>query len=44
MPRLLRVAAAQVGRVDRSTPRAEVLARLIKLLEVSLPHTKTLSA
>ncbi len=39
MPRLLRVAAAQVGRVDRATPRADVLARLINLLEVShRPH------
>lgn len=36
MPRILRVAAAQVGRIDRSTPRPEILARLISLLEVSL--------
>ncbi|GAA5978992.1 hypothetical protein JCM5350_004197 [Sporobolomyces pararoseus] len=33
MTRLLKVAAAQVGRIDRSTPRTEVLSRLIKLLE-----------
>ncbi|KAK0238183.1 carbon-nitrogen hydrolase [Armillaria nabsnona] len=33
MPRLLRVAAAQVGRIDRGTPRAQVVARLIALLE-----------
>ncbi|PBK67599.1 carbon-nitrogen hydrolase [Armillaria solidipes] len=33
MPRLLRVAAAQVGRIDRGTPRAQVIARLIALLE-----------
>lgn len=33
MTRLLRVAAVQVGRVDRSTPRSQVLARLISLLE-----------
>ncbi|KAK4699591.1 N-carbamoyl-D-amino-acid hydrolase, partial [Phenoliferia sp. Uapishka_3] len=33
MPRILRVAAAQVGRIDRSTPRASILARLIALLE-----------
>ncbi|KAK0203780.1 carbon-nitrogen hydrolase [Desarmillaria ectypa] len=33
MPRPLRVAAAQVGRVDRGTPRAQVVARLITLLE-----------
>ena len=32
MPRLLKVAAAQVGAVHRSTPRAEVLERLIKLV------------
>jgi predicted amidohydrolase len=33
MPRYLKVAAAQVGRVDRTTPRSEVLSRLIALLE-----------
>jgi predicted amidohydrolase len=33
MPRPLRVAAAQVGRIDRSESRASVLARLIALLE-----------
>ncbi|KAK0459009.1 carbon-nitrogen hydrolase [Desarmillaria tabescens] len=33
MPRPLRVAAAQVGRVDRGTPRAQVVARLVALLE-----------
>ncbi|KAG7448612.1 carbon-nitrogen hydrolase [Guyanagaster necrorhizus] len=33
MPRPLRVAAAQVGRVDRGTPRQQVIARLIRLLE-----------
>ncbi|KAK0220005.1 carbon-nitrogen hydrolase [Armillaria fumosa] len=33
MPRFLRVAAAQVGRIDRGTPRAQVVARLIALLE-----------
>ena len=33
MTRLLKVAAAQVARIDRSTPRTEVLSRLIKLLE-----------
>ncbi|KAK0192569.1 carbon-nitrogen hydrolase [Armillaria mellea] len=33
MPRLLRVAAAQVGRTDRGTPRAQVLTRLIALLD-----------
>lgn len=33
MPRRIKVAAAQVGAVHRTTPRAEVLARLIKLVE-----------
>ncbi|THV04898.1 carbon-nitrogen hydrolase [Dendrothele bispora CBS 962.96] len=33
MPRPVRVAAAQVGRVDRNTPRSTVLVRLIALLE-----------
>ncbi|GAA6041689.1 hypothetical protein JCM8097_003085 [Rhodosporidiobolus ruineniae] len=33
MPRILRVAAAQVGRVDIATPRAEVLSRLNALLD-----------
>ncbi|KAK4689304.1 N-carbamoyl-D-amino-acid hydrolase, partial [Tremellales sp. Uapishka_1] len=33
MPRHLKVAAAQVGAVHRSTSRAEVLTRLIKLLQ-----------
>lgn len=33
MPRMLRVAAAQVGRIDRGTPKKEVVARLTKLLE-----------
>ncbi|GAA5924339.1 uncharacterized protein JCM15063_005606 [Sporobolomyces koalae] len=33
MPRLIRVAAAQVGRIDRSTPREHVLARLNALVE-----------
>jgi predicted amidohydrolase len=33
MTRLLKVAAAQVGAVHRSTPRKEVLDRLISLLE-----------
>ncbi|KAK0435197.1 carbon-nitrogen hydrolase [Armillaria borealis] len=33
MPRLLRVAAAQVGRIDRETPRSQVVTRLIALLE-----------
>jgi len=41
MPRHLRVAAAQVGRIDRfsdqstTTPRSEVLSRLIALLEAA---------
>ncbi|GAA6005368.1 hypothetical protein JCM10207_002955 [Rhodosporidiobolus poonsookiae] len=33
MARILRVAAAQVGRVDRGTPRATVIARLNALLD-----------
>ena len=33
MTRPLRVAAVQVGRIDRDTPRVEVLARLTALLE-----------
>lgn len=33
MPRILKVAAAQVGAVDRDTDRAETLARLIALLD-----------
>lgn len=33
MVRTLRVAAAQVGRVDRGTPKSEIVARLVKLLE-----------
>ncbi|GAA5894958.1 uncharacterized protein JCM6883_002271 [Sporobolomyces salmoneus] len=33
MPRLLRVAAAQVGRIDRTTPKAEILSRLVALLD-----------
>jgi len=33
MPRILRVAAAQVGRIDRGTNKQEVVARLVKLLE-----------
>ncbi|GFZ52199.1 hypothetical protein JCM24511_09972 [Saitozyma sp. JCM 24511] len=33
MPRRIKVAAAQVGAVHRTTPRADVLARLIKLVE-----------
>mgnify|MGYP003875168757 CR=1 FL=1 len=33
MVRQLRVAAAQVGRIDRGTPREEVIARLNALLE-----------
>jgi len=33
MPRLLKVAAAQVGRIDRNTARTEILSRLISLLE-----------
>jgi predicted amidohydrolase len=33
MPRLLKVAAAQVGAVHRKTTRGEVLERLISLLD-----------
>ena len=33
MTRPLKVAAAQVGRIDRNTPRTEILSRLISLLE-----------
>jgi hypothetical protein len=33
MPRNITVAAAQVGAVHKDTPRSEVLARLIALLE-----------
>ncbi|THH05566.1 hypothetical protein EW146_g9872, partial [Bondarzewia mesenterica] len=33
MPRPLRVAAAQVGRIDRGTPRPQILARLLALLD-----------
>lgn len=33
MARKIKVAAAQVGRVDRGAPRAETLARIIKLVE-----------
>lgn len=38
MTRILRVAAVQVGRVDRATPREEVLDRLIILLEEAARH------
>lgn len=33
MARILRVAAAQVGRIDRGTSKQVVLGRLIQLLE-----------
>jgi hypothetical protein len=33
MTRKLRVAAAQVGRIDRTTPRFDILSRLVTLLE-----------
>lgn len=35
MPRIIKVAAAQVGAVHRSSSRQEVLGRLIRLLEAA---------
>ncbi|THH04722.1 hypothetical protein EW145_g5306 [Phellinidium pouzarii] len=35
MPRLLKVAAAQIGAIDRKTPRPDVLNRLIALLDAA---------
>ena len=38
MTRILRVAAIQVGRIDRGTPRTQVLSRLIGLLDEAARH------
>jgi len=42
MTRILKVAAAQVGRIDRNTPRPEILSRLIALLEQASSQQVTL--
>ena len=42
MTRILKVAAAQVGRIDRNTPRPEILSRLIALLEQAYSQQVTL--